>query len=64
LRELSGSQLEPEYRKPRAGDVRDSLADISKIEKLLGYKPTVNVEQGLKLTMEWNKNNKDLVTGK
>lgn len=57
LKGLSGSKLEPEYRKARAGDVRDSLADISKIEKLLGYKPTINVENGLRLTFEFNKHN-------
>ena len=37
----------------RAGDVFKSLADIRKIEKLLGYKPMVNFEEGLIKTTEW-----------
>jgi len=57
LKKISGSKLEPQYRKARPGDVRDSLADISKIGKLLCYRPTINLEKGLKLTFESHKNN-------
>lgn len=39
------------YREPRAGDIRDSLADISLAEKELGYKPTKKFEDGLKETV-------------
>ena len=39
------------YREPRAGDIRDSLADISLAEKELGYKPTKKFEDGLKETI-------------
>ena len=53
LRSLIGANVEPIYDKPRAGDVRDSQADISKAERLLGYKPIVSFEQGLKNTVEW-----------
>ena len=53
LRSLVGASVEPIYDKPRAGDVRDSQADISKAAKLLGYKPLVSFEQGLKNTVEW-----------
>ena len=54
LRSLVGaSGVEPIYDKPRAGDVRDSQADISKAARLLGYKPLVTFEQGLKNTVEW-----------
>ncbi|WMI69833.1 SDR family oxidoreductase [Mangrovimonas sp. YM274] len=52
LREAAGSDLEPSYGPPRQGDVRDSLADISKAERLLGYRPEVSVAEGLRLT--WN----------
>jgi nucleoside-diphosphate-sugar epimerase len=38
---------------PRAGDVRDSLADISKARDLIGYEPTVLLEEGLARTVEW-----------
>ena len=48
---LQGSQ--PVYREFRAGDVRHSLADISKAERLLGYAPTQRIGQGLELAMPW-----------
>jgi UDP-N-acetylglucosamine 4-epimerase len=47
------SALEPEYRDFRAGDVRHSLADVSKAERLLGYAPTHSVREGLALAAEW-----------
>jgi nucleoside-diphosphate-sugar epimerase len=50
--ELAGKSLDPEYRPPRAGDVRDSLADVSAARDLLGYEPTVDVRTGLKHTYE------------
>jgi len=40
------------YGPSRQGDVRDSLADISKAEKLMGYKPKFTVREGLKITWE------------
>ena len=43
----------PEYRDFRAGDVRHSLADISKAEKLLGYAPEYTARQGLRKSGEW-----------
>ena len=43
------------HREPRAGDIRDSLADISKAHNLLGYKPQYSFEQGLPLTIEYFK---------
>ena len=52
LGELVGSRLEAEYRPRRAGDVRDSLADIGAARALLGYEPLVDVGEGLKRTLE------------
>jgi len=43
----------PVYRDFRPGDVRHSLADISKAQRLLGYAPTHRLGQGLDLAMEW-----------
>lgn len=43
----------PTYRDFRAGDVRHSLADISKAHRLLGYAPTHTVGEGLSEAMEW-----------
>jgi UDP-N-acetylglucosamine/UDP-N-acetylgalactosamine 4-epimerase len=43
----------PVYRDFRPGDVRHSLADISKARRLLGYVPTHKIQQGLELAMDW-----------
>ena len=43
----------PVYRDFRSGDVRHSLADISKAQRLLGYAPTQRIAQGLALAMPW-----------
>ena len=48
LRTHISLQMEP----PRFGDVRDSLADISQSEKVLGYLPRVDLEEGLRRTVE------------
>ncbi len=55
VREYLGSDFEATYREERAGDVRHSLADISLVEKLLGYKPVKKFEDGLKETIEYFK---------
>jgi UDP-N-acetylglucosamine 4-epimerase len=43
----------PTYRDFRAGDVRHSLADISKAQNLLRYQPTHTIREGLKIAMDW-----------
>ena len=43
----------PIYREFRPGDVRHSLADISKAQKLLNYKPKYRVRQGLEMALYW-----------
>ncbi|MDA0812430.1 MAG: NAD-dependent epimerase/dehydratase family protein [Verrucomicrobia bacterium] len=48
---------EPLYADFRPGDVRHSLADISKATELLGYEPTHSVDDGLALALEWYKAN-------
>ena len=48
--EIAGHKLDPEYRQPRAGDVRDSLADIRAARDLIGYTPKVLVKEGLART--------------
>ena len=52
----------PEYRGFRAGDVRHSLADISKAKELLGYEPSHRITEGLGEAMDWYVN--DLCTVK
>ncbi len=50
IAELAGTHIEPQYLAARAGDVRDSLADIAVARDLLGYQPVVDVREGLKRT--------------
>jgi nucleoside-diphosphate-sugar epimerase len=50
---IVGRSIAPIYGPPRAGDVRDSQADITKARTLLGYTPIVTLEQGLEKTLEW-----------
>jgi nucleoside-diphosphate-sugar epimerase len=53
LRELTGYSGQLGYAKGRAGDIRDSLADIRRAGELLGYKPIVDFREGLRRTVEW-----------
>jgi nucleoside-diphosphate-sugar epimerase len=54
LKELTGqTHVTAEYREPRVGDVRHSLADISIARELLGYESKVNFREGLQRTLEW-----------
>ncbi|HCY80163.1 MAG TPA: LPS biosynthesis protein WbpP [Xanthomarina gelatinilytica] len=53
LSEAADSKLNAIHGPERQGDVRDSLADISKAEKLLGYQPEYSVGEGLKLTWDY-----------
>jgi UDP-N-acetylglucosamine 4-epimerase len=46
-------EQKPVYRDSRAGDVRHSLADISKARRLLGYEPLVSARAGLAQALEW-----------
>jgi UDP-N-acetylglucosamine 4-epimerase len=58
LKQQAKSSLDPVFGPERAGDVKHSLADISKAKNLLGYSPSVSVQEGLKTTFEWYKNNR------
>src|SRR5581483_2396878 len=54
VQELTGrSDIRAKYEPPRAGDVRDSLADLTLAKNLLGYTPTVGLEAGLRKTIDW-----------
>src|SRR5262245_45024420 len=50
---IVGTSVQPMYKEERAGDVRDSQADISKAQELLGYTPTVALDEGLRHTLDW-----------
>jgi nucleoside-diphosphate-sugar epimerase len=55
LRDLLGARVEAVYASPRAGDVHDSQADIEKAERLLGYVPRVDLQEGLRRTVDWHR---------
>ena len=48
-----GTDLQPIYKEARQGDVKDSQADITKAKRLLGYTPSVSLEEGLRHTLAW-----------
>jgi UDP-N-acetylglucosamine/UDP-N-acetyl-alpha-D-glucosaminouronate 4-epimerase len=50
---ILGTNIAPVYQEPRAGDVRDSQADITKARSLLGYTPIVDLQEGLRRTLDW-----------
>jgi UDP-N-acetylglucosamine 4-epimerase len=53
VRKLLAIDHEPTYREARAGDIRDSLADIEKIRQLLGYEPSMRFMNGLQQTVDY-----------
>jgi len=54
LKRVTGkTDVEAEYRDMRVGDVRHSLADITRARELLGYEPRVGLEEGLRKTIGW-----------
>jgi len=57
LAENANSKIKPEYRPYRTGDVKDSIADISKAKLLVEYAPEVSFKEGIKTTWNWFKEN-------
>ena len=53
LNKIFGTNLDAIYKEARQGDVRDSQADIGKAVRMLGYKPIVGLEEGLRETVKW-----------
>lgn len=56
INEILGSDIKPKFDKEKPGDIKHSLADISKARKYLNYKPKIFFREGLKKTIEWYKN--------
>jgi nucleoside-diphosphate-sugar epimerase len=50
---ITGTQLRPDYQPGRTGDVRHSVADISKARTLLDYSPAVSLDEGLRRVLNW-----------
>ncbi|QIL76381.1 SDR family oxidoreductase [Hymenobacter sp. HDW8] len=61
LKEEAGSDITPEYGPDRPGDIRDSLADISKAKNLLSYDPQIRIREGLQQTLAWFKANQTFI---
>jgi len=53
IMKITGVSITPVYEAARAGDVRDSLADISEARRELGYEPDYDLDRGLQKTVEW-----------
>jgi len=53
IKQNCGANVAPLHREARAGDIKNSLADISKAGKLLNYRPQVKFEEGIKRTIDW-----------
>jgi nucleoside-diphosphate-sugar epimerase len=62
MRRLIGGDVKPVYAEARAGDVRDSQADITKARRLLGYSPSVSFEDGLRATVQWYRDSRTAAT--
>jgi nucleoside-diphosphate-sugar epimerase len=62
LHELKSLTNKPDvsadYQEPRAGDVKHSLADITRARELLGFEPRVGLRSGLEFTIDWWKNSR------
>jgi len=56
LNKILGKKLKLEYAPKRPGDVRKTYADITKMKKVLGLEPKVQLKEGLEKTTEWFKN--------
>lgn len=52
-----GKNIEPNFGPERAGDIKHSNADISKAKKMLGYDPEYSFEDGIRLAIEWYREN-------
>lgn len=55
LNSILGTNIEPQYVEPRTGDVKHSLADITRAQELLGYRGKVTMEEGLFKTVDYFK---------
>jgi nucleoside-diphosphate-sugar epimerase len=59
LKDLTGNKdVVANYQEGRVGDVRHSLADITRARELLGFEPRIDLRTGLKLTIDWWKNSR------
>ena len=55
MNRILGTDIKPIYEPGRVGDVRDSQADITRAHDVLGYTPSIGLEEGLRRTLDWCK---------
>ena len=55
---ILGKEIQPKYEEARPGDIRHSLADCTKAQEMLGFRPRVSVTDGFQSTLEWYRKNK------
>ena len=53
INKILGTNIEPLFTEPRIGDIKHSCANVEKASRVIGYKPLVRFEDGLKETIEW-----------
>jgi UDP-glucose 4-epimerase len=53
LGQLLEREIQPAYADPRSGDIRHSLAEVTKAQEVLGYRPRVSIQHGLVKTLAW-----------
>jgi UDP-glucose 4-epimerase len=51
--DIVGNYPEIKYVEARQGDIKDSLADISRAKEAFGYEPMYDLDKGLRATVEW-----------
>ncbi len=59
LCQLTGIAVSPEYRPPRPGDIRKSVAAFDRFKKMLGFEPSFDFAKGLALTLDWYERRKE-----
>jgi len=55
---ILGKEIQPKYEEARPGDIRHSLADITKAQEMLGFRPRVSIMDGLSTAIEWYRKTK------
>lgn len=53
VNKLLGTDVQPKFDPPRTGDIRESMADITRARELLGYEPQVTFEEGLRRSIDY-----------
>jgi len=58
LAEIMDVSIPPLYEKPRSGDIRDSVSDITAVKKTFGYQARYSLDKGLAETIQWFRHQK------